>query len=158
MPLSRFLLLVHRVPVNDKTHSELEELMFSEANPFPRLAKQRYRCTKKGNGTSCSLAAVPWRELETKPWFGGITELGRGRQPFSWLWLQFWERYTHKEPRHTKLGDGSWLLPTVRGADVLAEVTEPGSLHCINMLQDNLKYDMKCLKAKPVVKKVNSPA
>lgn len=59
MPLSRFLLLVHRVPVNDKTHSELEELMFSEANPFPRLAKQRYRCTKKGNGTSCSLAAVP---------------------------------------------------------------------------------------------------
>lgn len=41
----------------------------------------------------------------------------------------------------------------MRGGDVLADVTEPGSLRCSDMLRDNLKCDIKDLRAEPDVKK-----
>lgn len=64
MPLSRFLLLMHRVPVNDKANSELEELMFFEANPFPSLAKSR----GTGAPRKETVPAAPWLPFPKENW------------------------------------------------------------------------------------------
>lgn len=61
---SHFLLLMYYVSMNDGASSSLKKFMFCGRNQFLRLAKQNYRCSKKINSTSCSLAVVPPREIK----------------------------------------------------------------------------------------------
>lgn len=55
---------MHRVPVNDKANSELEELMFFEANPFPSLAKSR----GTGAPRKETVPAAPWLPFPKENW------------------------------------------------------------------------------------------